>query len=166
MQIYLANGTHQHVQFNYRLPEHNSFRTLEVKAGRQVRFPEDLSETDVNHLVSQIERYGGVGVSDVKHIMIPRSLVYSVDRKISSDKIDEARTRDEIARQEVAAQKLEEAGLAQFPSDGELAAHTNSTSLEVIQLGDQGDGVKGGVDSLVTVAKSAGRKTTGKKHGA
>ncbi|MHB8406234.1 MAG: hypothetical protein ACYDCJ_12505 [Gammaproteobacteria bacterium] len=165
MRVFVANGTHQHMHFNYRLPEKNSFRSLEIRAGRQARFSEDLSDTDLASLISQLERYGAVGVADVKHITIPRTLLYSVDRKISSDKIDEARVKDEAARQEVAAQKLEEAGLAQFPTD-HLAGATKSTSLEVVQLGDQGqEGIKGGVDTQVVVSKTAGRKAVGKRKG-
>ncbi len=167
MHVYVANGTHQHIQFNYRLPEMNSFRTLEIRAGRQTRFPEDLSDMSLSVLVAQLERYGAVGVADVKNIVLPRSIIYSVDRKISSDKINEAREKDEAARQEVAAQKLEEAGLAQFPTDERLAGLTKSTSLEVVQLGDQGqESVKGGVDAEITVSKRAGRKETGKRKGA
>ena len=166
MHVFIANGTHQHMNFNYRLAEMGSFGSLEIKAGRQARFPMDLNDTQLAMLITQLERYGAVGVPDVKHITIPRTLIYSVDRKISSDKINEAREMDEAARQEVAAQKLEEAGLAQFPTDDQLAGATKSTSLEVIQLGDQGqENVKGGVDTQVLVSKSAGRKETGKRKG-
>lgn len=166
MYVYVANGTHQHIQFNYRLPETKSFRALEIRAGRQTRFTEDFDEHALSVLVEQLERYGAVGVADVKNIVLPRSLIYSVDRKISSDKINEARLKDEAARQEVAAQKLEEAGLAQFPADERLASATKSTSLEVIQLGEQNqEGVKGGVDAEITVSKRAGKKETGKRKG-
>ncbi len=166
MQIFVANGTHQHIAFNYRLPEMTSFRCLEIKAGRQAKFPEMLNDSEVSMLVAQLERYGAVSVPDVKHITIPRTLIYSVDRKIASEKIDEARRKDEEARQEIAAQKLEEAGMAQFPTDDYMAGATKSTSLEVNQLGDQGqENVKGGVDAEITVTKTAGRKTTGKRKG-
>jgi|SRR6185503_1423949 len=160
MNVFVANGTYQHMDFNYRLPEMPSFRRLEIKAGRQEKFPEDLNDLEVESLIKQLERFGAVQVSDVKSITIPRSLVYSVDRKISSDKINEAREKDVDARQEVAAEMLTNAGLAQFPQDEQLAAVTKSTSLEVVQLDNQGKDAKNGVDAEVVVSKTAGKRET------
>ena len=145
-------------------------RRLEVPAGRQQKFPEDFSDgQQLDSLIKQLERFGAVPASDLNAIEKPRALVYAIDRKpIPVGKIDEARERDEAARQEVSAKQTENAGLALLATD---AARGNqdavkSTSLEVTQLNDQSeDAQKGGVDVEVGVSHSAGKKQTGKRRG-
>lgn len=168
-QVFVANGTHQHQQFIYRVPESPSVRRLEIPAGRQAKFNEDFTDGQLPHIITQLERFGAVPQSDVKAITAPRTLVYSVNKQpIAANKLDEARELDEAARQEVAAQQTENAGLALLSTS---AQHTNpdaikSTSLEVTQLSDQGDDpVKGGVDVEIGVSRSAGKMQTGKRTG-
>ena len=168
-QVFVANSTYQHFHFNYSIPEVMGFRTLEIRAGRQRKFPEDFNETQLQAVLTQLERYGAVAVSDIRYITLPRSLVYSVDRELSSDKINEARKKDEAARQEISAQKTEEAGLV-LPAIAQAQSgniEVRATSLEVTQLEDRDsvDAVKGGVDVEVRVDKSAGKRRASKRRG-
>ncbi len=168
--LFVANGTHQHQQFMYRVlgvnyskDEYRPPRRLEIPAGRQQKFPEDFTEDQLEDVIKQLEQYGAVPVSDL-HVLHPRALVYKVDRKpIEADEIDEARSQDEEARQEVSAQQLENAGLAQFASVASRDnGHLQSTSLEVTQLNDVDDkAAKNGVDVEVNVSpKNTGKSST------
>lgn len=167
MHVYVANGTFQNIHFNYRLPEVGNIRTLEIRAGRQVKFPEDMNETQVLAIEKQLQRYGGHPVSDVKSITVPRALVYSVDRTIKSEKINEAREKDESARQEVAAQKLEDVGVTQFDTvekygDG---SKVQKSAIEIEQLDSHGDLDLKGVNTEIVVSRKAGKREASRRRG-
>ncbi len=171
-QVHIANGTHQNQHFFYRVVEAQTLRKIEIPAGRQQKFPEDFVEGhQLDSLIKQLERFGAVPASEVSHIEKPRALVYSIDRKpISVGKIDEAREKDEAARQEVSAQQTENAGLTLLATAAQRGnpEAIKTTSLEVTQLNDQGEDPKrGGVDVEVSVSTnaSAGKKQMGKRRG-
>lgn len=164
-QILVANPTHQHYDFQYRIPGHAKIFSADVKAGRQVRLPVDMDETQLAAVVRQLERYGAVPKNDVESLISPRALVYSIDRPIPSDTIDEAREKDEAIRQGIADEQVEAAGVATPAVNGEVGAHLKQASLEVRELAptQQEQPVKGGVDTKIVVSKEAGarQKTTG-----
>jgi len=166
--VYVANGTHQHQHFLYRVVESKSLRRLEIPAGRQQRFPEDFSEgQQIDEIIRQLERFGAVPASDVPAVHTPRALVYSVGKPIKSDPIDAARERDEEVRQDVAAQKTEEAGLAQFSTLAQHGAQASlkSSTLEVTQMETVGDRPeKDGVDFEAKVDTKAGKRANSKRR--
>lgn len=164
--LHIANATHQNQQFHYRIPEKVRTLAIDIPAGRQVRIPFDLNEEEVAAVVAQLERFGAVPKSDVRAILRPRALLYSVDRKpIEADKLDEARERDEVARQEIAAEQTQNAGLALLHT-ATKQGNPNSvkaTSLEVKQMTDLGE-VKEGVNVEINVSKDApGKMQTSKR---
>jgi len=158
----------QHRVFMYRLPEHPNFRQISIPAGRQQKFPEDFEGAALESLVTQLKRAGAAPVSEINAINTAHSFIFSVSSKpITSAKIDAARERDEFVRQEISAQKTEEAGLATFAAaSGPSPDKVRATSLEVLQLNDQGDDPKkGGVDFEANVSRRAGRKETTSRRG-
>lgn len=165
-KIYIANGTPQNHQFHYRVPERQNPRIVDIPAGRQVSIDGDNEETTAM-IIEQLERYGAVPKSSIRLIRSPRTLIYSIDRKaIDSNKIDEARERDEVARQEVAAQKTQDAGLSLLPIASNKGGNPDAikaTSLEVTQVSDMGE-TKNGVNVEINVRKDApGKMQTGKR---
>jgi hypothetical protein len=166
--ILLANPSHQHTLFNYRVPEHEKPFVADIRAGHQVvLMPRDMNDMQVKKVVEQMERYGFVPESDVRSILNPRSLVFSLRKPVSSDKIDEARERNETLRQEIADQEIENAGVSTVPPGlprdlQDAVRHGQQTStLEVRQIEnlESERGVKNGVDTTITVSKKAGAKT-------
>ena len=172
-QVNVANPTLQHAHFSYRLPHIQTLRTLKIPAGGQVKFPEDLTGNDLQSVLDQLARYGAVPQSEVGAIVRPKTLIFDVSATpIKVDKIEEGLGRDEDARQEVAGQKMEEAGLGAFKTtqDNLLAAKApgklTETSVEIVEVNDRGK-VEGGVNvEFVTSTKPerrAGRKRTEEK---
>lgn len=169
-QLLVANGTHQYHDFQYRVPEYEKVFSTLIRPGSQVRLPSDSNPLDFNDyqihaVVEQLQRYGAVPESDVQSLSSPHGLVFSIRRPVTSDKIDEARERDEAIRQGIADEQILNAGqavgaIASMEGQGE-------STLEVRQLetnagnADPGNAMtaKGGVDIKVTVSPKAGEKT-------
>jgi hypothetical protein len=175
MQILVANPSYQLVRFEYRVPEHaRSFRAA-IYPGSQVRLaPGDFSEAQKDSVVEQLERYGAVPDSEVRgiKIVVPgtspvrRTLVFSIQTPIKSDKIDEAREADETIRQAISDREAEAAGCATIPPNiqPEVARVLRQTQqestlhIEQIQSLETERGQKGGVNKTITVSKKAGKR--------
>lgn len=168
MKVYISNGTMQHRIFQYRCPRLGQIKQVTIPAGRQAVL-DDTSYTreHLRALESQLVIAGGVLKSEAGHIARPFSLLYWIDEAISSDAIDQARERDVVARQEVAAEVTEQAGLATFAT---LAApqpdKVREATLDVVQLDDQGGDNRRGVNFEATVSTSAGKRRDGRRRAA
>jgi hypothetical protein len=175
MNILVANVSYQLVRFQYKVPNHTKPFRANILPGNQVKLaPGDFTESQKNYVVQQLERYGGVPDSEVRglSIIIPgvaptrRSLVFSIQAPIKSDKIDEAREADEIVRQAVADREVEAAGCTNIPPNikPELAnmlrktQQESSLHIEQIQDLETERGQKGGFNKTITVSKKAGKR--------
>lgn len=88
MKLYIANGSHQIIDFQYRLPEYKNYRQQTIPIGGQIRISGELSTKDIEMIVEHHTIYGMVHykeLSDRKDIFIP--YIFSVDNPISSDTI-------------------------------------------------------------------------------
>src|SRR5579863_3933696 len=113
-QVYVANGTLQHRDFQYRFPGY-SLRMVRINAGTQELLPEDFDELKLPEIIQQLENAGAIPATAVNYIAHPKSLLYRVAKTpIKSETIEEAMAKDEEARGELAAEKMEQAGFAAF----------------------------------------------------
>src|ERR1700752_37516 len=90
MKMFIANGTHQNIDFQYRLPEYKSYRQQAIPIGGQIRISGELSAKDIELIVEHHSIYGMVSAkefTDYKDVYIP--YVYSVDEPVSSDQMTE-----------------------------------------------------------------------------
>jgi hypothetical protein len=90
MLMYVANGMHQTLSFQYRLPEYKTYRQQKVPIGGQVRLSGDLNEKQIDIIAQFHQKYGMVKATDIhmfKGYFIP--YVYSVDNPVSSELIME-----------------------------------------------------------------------------
>jgi hypothetical protein len=174
MEVFIANGTMQHREFHYRILEQPTVRVLKIGAGQQERLAENLEGEQLQYVLDQLQGAGAVPVSDIGAIKTPYSLVYDVRRPIKTDKIDEARARDVDVRQDIAGDKVEQAGLVAFEGMRRTIAKAGGdpskleeTTLEVVQLKDSADEERqrGGVDAEVTVSKKHGDKPARSRRG-
>lgn len=169
MQIFVANGTMHNKDFFYRPLGSAQIRKISIPSKRQVKFSEDFSGPELEYIVKQLERAGGVPRDDLNSIESAYSLVYSVSKDpIKTTVIDETVEKDKKARQNIAAEMSEAAGLASFAT---LASPNpeavKATGLEVVQLADQGDdAVKDGVNFEAQVSREAGARRDGKRRAA
>jgi hypothetical protein len=89
MRIFIGNATSQNFDFHYRLPETRGFRSQFIEMGRQVTISGDLSQKDIDEIVEQGSIYGMISVDEVdRRATKYHGLVYSVDKPISSSKIE------------------------------------------------------------------------------
>jgi len=168
MYVFVANYTQQHRHFHYRVPESQALRQVEIRPGAQAQLSEDLNDTSLAAIIEQLERAGAVPSTDPKALTTAFGLIYTVGKPIPSKHIDAARERDVVVRQEIAGDKVMEAGeaLHAVASSG-APGKVESSTLEVTQMTDRDEGataVKGGVDAQVMVSRSApqqrGRQST------
>jgi hypothetical protein len=92
MDLYVGNATTQHFDLQFRVPESNSVRRQPIPHGGQVKltFPGGFNQGQVDSIVQQFGAYGAVGVDEVNARMSAfHGLVWSVDRPIKSDKIQQ-----------------------------------------------------------------------------
>jgi hypothetical protein len=88
--MYVANLTHQVVDFQYRLPEYKSPRAQQIPIGGQIRISGDLSPQQIDLIIRFHTKYGMVKfseVSDFKGWYIPTC--YRIDDPISAELIAE-----------------------------------------------------------------------------
>ena len=142
-------------------------RQVELRPGAQDRLPDDFDENSLRYVLKQLREVGAVEATDPKSLTTAFGLIYSVgDKPIKSAQIDAARERDTEVRQEVAGDKVTDAGLAlNAVAEQSAQGKVDSTTLEVVQMTDRDEGatpVKGGVDAQIKVSRSApqGRQTS------
>jgi hypothetical protein len=90
MKMFIANGMHQTLSFQYRLPEYKTYRQQKVTIGGQTQISGELNEKQIDIIAQFHQKYGMIKASDIhlfKGFFIP--YVYSVDNPISADIIME-----------------------------------------------------------------------------
>jgi hypothetical protein len=88
--MFIANGMHQTLSFQYRLPEYKTYRQQRVPIGGQIRLSGELNEKQIDIIAQFHQKYGMVKASEIqmfKGYYIP--YVYSVDAPISAEIIME-----------------------------------------------------------------------------
>jgi hypothetical protein len=88
MKMYLGNGTHQNIDFQYRLPQYKNFRQQTIPIGGQIHLSGDLTEKDIDIIIQYHSIYGMVSNKEFpnyKGFFIP--YIYSIDEPITADQI-------------------------------------------------------------------------------
>jgi hypothetical protein len=113
MKMFVANGTHQNIDFQYRLPEVRNYRQQIINIGGQIRISGDLSAKDIDAIISAHEIYGMVEASEIsqKHgTHIP--YIYSVDKPISANSIAELVAHNRVVNNALGVKYRQEAAVA------------------------------------------------------
>lgn len=90
MKLYIANGTHQIQDFQYRLPEYKTYRQQQIPIGGQIKISGELNEKQIEIIIQFHLKYGMTKhseINDFKGYYIP--YIYSVDNPISAEVIAE-----------------------------------------------------------------------------
>jgi hypothetical protein len=169
--VYVANGTYQAMIFQYRIPERDNARALRIPPHGQAKFPEDLEGHNLEYVLAQLHRYGARPHDDIRAIINPKALVYRVDRAVTSDAIDAAAEKDEHIRQDISAEKFENAGLQAFNEAKKTLPNPKAlkkTVMEIEQLktaDSQSEPDRQGVDFEVEVSVNEAGKRATKRRG-
>ena len=168
MRVFVANPTFQNRDLYYRMPGVQTTAIVHIPAGSQIQLPHDVTGNALKSIVDQLEALGAVPKDDIRAIIYPKSLLYSVTASpITADAIEAGLERDEMARQEVAAEKLEEAGFQAFGLTQRAVASAGrgrvvETAMEIREVTDRGP-VKDSVNAEFVVSTKPGRRA-GKKR--
>ena len=88
--MFIANGTHQNIDFQYRLPEYKTSRRQLISIGGQIQISGELNEKQIGIIVQFHSVYGMCKYNEIsmfKGFFIP--YIYSVDIPISAEIITE-----------------------------------------------------------------------------
>jgi hypothetical protein len=113
MRMYVANGTHQNIDFQYRIPEYKNYRQQTIPIGGQIRISGELSPKDVEAIVATHEIYGMVEASkiaDFRGWHIP--YIYSVGDPINAGVIAELVEHNRTVNTELGMKYRQEAAVA------------------------------------------------------
>src|SRR5580693_8988284 len=90
MQMFVANGTHQNIDFQYRLPDFKNYRRQMIPIGGQIKLSGELDQKQIDIIAQFHVKYGMVRVTELdqfKGYFIP--YMYSIDKPIPAEKIVE-----------------------------------------------------------------------------
>jgi hypothetical protein len=90
MQMFVANGTHQNIDFQYRLPDFKNYRRQMIPIGGQIKLSGELDQKQIDIIAQFHIKYGMVRVTELdqfKGYFIP--YMYSIDKPIPAEKIVE-----------------------------------------------------------------------------
>jgi hypothetical protein len=90
MRMFIANGTHQNIDFQYRLPEYKTYRMQTIPIGGQIRISGELNEKQIDIIAQFHASYGMVRSNELSTFSgyyIP--YIYSIDEPISEETIVE-----------------------------------------------------------------------------
>jgi hypothetical protein len=88
--MYIANGSHQNIDFQYRLPEYKTYRMQNIPVGGQIRISGELNEKQIDIIIQFHCKYGMVKyneISSFKGYFIP--YVFSIDDPVPAVAIAE-----------------------------------------------------------------------------
>lgn len=112
MKMFIANLTHQAVDFGYRLPEDGGLRRQRIEVGSQIRLSGELSPTDVDAIVRQYTKYGMIDVAEVDRTKGFAGLCYSIDKPITVEKLRRGVVHNDAVLNEEGRKSREAAAVA------------------------------------------------------
>jgi hypothetical protein len=130
MKLFIANGTHQSIDFQYRLPEYKTYRMQTIPIGGQIRISGELNEKQVDIIAQFHAKYGMIKSSemaDFRGYFIP--YIYSVDIPITAETIAELVTQNREVNKALGEKLRAEAAVA-VNAQIEDNAGENLTSFE------------------------------------
>ena len=142
-KMYVANCTKQNHTFTYRIPDSSETltrpRALEIKAGAQIKVPDDLTTPQVDSIIRQHARYGMVSVAELDRTRPFVGLCYSLDKPVSVDSIRRGLSHNDDVLREKGRQLRQEAGIAAFEAAEQAANEVSQVtgadlSLNVAEL--------------------------------
>lgn len=87
MKLYIANGTRQTHNFQYRTPGVPGLRSQYIPAGKQLLLSGDMSLLDIQYIIEKNLKYGLVDCTKIDQSKPYVGLVYSIDKPVPVPKI-------------------------------------------------------------------------------
>jgi hypothetical protein len=113
MNMYVANGTHQSIDFQYRLPEVRNYRQQNIPEGGQIRISGNLSQKDIDKIIECHEIYGLI---DYRELPSRRGLhtmyIFNIGEPVPVSAIQELIIHNRAVNDETGRIAREEAAVA------------------------------------------------------
>lgn len=90
MKLYIANGTRQTYNFQYRLPGVPGLRSQYIPAGKQLLVNGDLGSEDIKYIVDTNAKYGLIDCTKIDQTKAYVGLCYSIDKPVPPPKLMKA----------------------------------------------------------------------------
>jgi hypothetical protein len=113
MKMFIANGTHQNIDFQYRLKKYKTYRTQLIPIGGQIGLSGELEKEEIDKIALDHAIYGMVHykeLSNYKGFHVP--YVYSVDVPVPSEAIAELIVQNREYNDELGKRLRKEAAIA------------------------------------------------------
>ena len=113
MKMFVANGTHQNIDFQYRLPEFKNYRRQMIGIGSQIKISGELSIEQIDIIAQFHAKYGmirAIELDQFKGYFIP--YMYSIDVPIPVEKIMELVERNREVNKKLGEKLRAEAAIA------------------------------------------------------
>jgi hypothetical protein len=82
--LFIGNATRQNYDCRYRELESNVIRMQQIRPGSQKRLTGDLNQPQIDHIISQLAKYGLVAEDRIDQSRELHGICYSVDRPIAA----------------------------------------------------------------------------------
>lgn len=167
-KMYVANGTRQVQDFNYRLPGDPQPYQVRIPIGMQVKLPNDLSQPEIDHIIKKNAKYGFVDADEAKRRKHYIGMIYALDKPVPSPKVEfvlmhnldilRARGKENRKMAALTANKKLEEQLAAIPG----LANLEGMEMEITQEVKPGEVVPDdAVAEDILVSKSVSREDNG-----
>jgi hypothetical protein len=113
--LFIANTSTKHNDFNFRLPGNPQLRIEKIPAGNQIRVLADMNQEEIDYVVKQHEVYGLIHVSQIKKIDQFSGMIYSDkpisvnDMQVTMDKNNDVLLKEGYELKKVAAVAMDSA---------------------------------------------------------
>jgi len=112
MRMFIANGMHQNLDFQYRLPESKRPRQQIIPIGSQVMLSGELSQKDIDAIIEQHGIYGMIEASEISRSNEHVAYVYSVGKPVSAEYIAQLVQHNRVIHTELGRRYRQEAAVA------------------------------------------------------
>lgn len=123
MKLYVANCTPHHQRVYYRLDFTNSGevdagarfkmpKSQDIRSGQQIIIGGDLHKTQIDDIVSQLNKFGMAGVSEIGRLRTVVPYVFDIDKQISRKAIQSVVDHNRSIRSKEGFERRKKAAIA------------------------------------------------------
>jgi hypothetical protein len=113
MFLYIGNGLHQNIDFQYRLTKYKSYKTQVIPIGGQIQISGSLAVEEIDRIILDHATYGMVSVTEYKNyrgFKVP--YIYSIDKPIPANTLTELIEQNREVNMELGRKQRQEAAVA------------------------------------------------------
>jgi hypothetical protein len=132
MRLFIANGSHQNIDFQYRVPKYKNYRQQTIPVGGQQQLSGDLDKEAIDAIVDHHQKYGMIRaeeISNFRGFYVP--YVYSVDKPVAAEIIGELVIQNRSYQQALGVKIRQNAAVAVNNIIEEQITHEPLRNLEI-----------------------------------